>query len=378
MPRQTEHISLMSPSPGTSRELVVYRFGKKGSGRKVYMQASLHADEWPGMMALQHLIPMLEQANARGEIDGEIILVPYANPIGLDQRVGAAASGRFAFDGSGNFNRNWADLANGAKDRLAGKLTGDADKDVALVREAFLEVVTEQRAETPVQEMRKILMGLSCDADYVLDLHCDGEATVHIYANERHQEKVRELALDIDSPVVLLESTAGGGPFDEANAAPWWQLRELVKGAEKLPLACFTCTVELRGRLDVNDEFGLKDAKGLYSFLCREGVVRADAAPQRDETFLSSLQATDVLHSPWAGLVIFKADTGAWVKKGDLIAEIVDPTGKMPRKELRAGTDGIIFARADQRLLQPGDGVAKIAGSEILDYRKEGALLEAR
>ncbi|RED49215.1 succinylglutamate desuccinylase/aspartoacylase family protein [Aestuariispira insulae] len=377
MSRQTQRLSLMAPSPGTERMLITHCYGTPGQGPKVYIQAALHADEWPGMMALQHLIPLLDEADAKGEIVGEIILVPYANPIGLDQRIGAAASGRYSFDGSGNFNRNWADLCAGAKPLLEGRLTGDVTQDTALVRDAFRTVVADQAAETPVQELRKILMGLSCDADYVLDLHCDGEATVHLYANERHAETVNALALDLDCPVVLLESTAGGGPFDEANASPWWQLATELDGAAHLPNACFSCTVEFRGRQDVSDAFGAKDAAGLMSFLRREGVVKGEPSPQRGTTFSNPLQATDVVHAPGAGLISYCRDIGEEVEKGDVLAVLIDPTGVNARIELKAGTTGIFFARADQRLVQPGDGVFKVAGSDILDYRKEGALLEA-
>ena len=377
MARLTERLPLMSPSPGSERHLVVHRYGKPGQGRKIYMQAALHADEWPGMMALQHLIPMLDEADARGEITGEILLVPYANPIGLDQRIGAAVSGRYSFDGSGNFNRNWVDLARGAKPLLEGRLTGDAGQDVALVREAFREVVAAQAAETPVQELRKTLMGLSCDADYVLDLHCDGEATVHVYTNERHMKTAEALSVDIGNPLLLLESNAGGGPFDESNAAPWWVLARELEGAGHLPNACFTCTVEYRGRQDVSDTFGDHDARGLMSFLKREGIVAGDPAPLGGDVFTTSLQAVDVVHAPGAGLVSYCREIGEQVEKGDVIAVLIDPTGVGARTELKAGTDGLFFARVDQRLVQPGEGVFKVAGSEMLDYRKEGALLEA-
>ena len=82
---------LLSPSLGSQKTLTSFHFGKRSEGSdcgpKVYIQASLHAEELPGMLVAHHLRAMLESAETAGQIRGEIILVPVANPIGLAQRV---------------------------------------------------------------------------------------------------------------------------------------------------------------------------------------------------------------------------------------------------------------------------------------------------
>jgi predicted deacylase len=75
-------------TPGTSRGIAVHRFGKAGARPKVYLQAAIHANELPGAMALHHLMPMLVEADRRGLIKGEVIVVPTVNPIGLSQLSG--------------------------------------------------------------------------------------------------------------------------------------------------------------------------------------------------------------------------------------------------------------------------------------------------
>jgi hypothetical protein len=89
MSHVVERLPLLSPSPGTQRAVTVHRFGRPGARPKVYMHAALHSNELPGVVLLHHLIPRLEAAAARGEILGEIVVVPVANPIGLGQVVGA-------------------------------------------------------------------------------------------------------------------------------------------------------------------------------------------------------------------------------------------------------------------------------------------------
>src|SRR6185369_11595010 len=109
MAKKIERISLGSMSPGTERHLLVHRYGKTGARPKAYLQASIHADEIPAMMAAHHLIRLLDEAERLGEIKGEIIVVPVANPIGLAQSINGYQLGRSELRGGGNFNRNWPD-----------------------------------------------------------------------------------------------------------------------------------------------------------------------------------------------------------------------------------------------------------------------------
>src|SRR3546814_5615348 len=61
MPARCDRLPLLTASPGTSRELVVHRFGQAGARPKVYLQAALHADETPGLLVLHHLYGRSEE-----------------------------------------------------------------------------------------------------------------------------------------------------------------------------------------------------------------------------------------------------------------------------------------------------------------------------
>ena len=91
-------------SSGTARSLVVHRYGAAGARPKAYLQASLHADETPPMLVAHHLAALLDDAARADRIAGEIVLVPAANPIGLDQNVAGTHVGRYELAGGGNFN----------------------------------------------------------------------------------------------------------------------------------------------------------------------------------------------------------------------------------------------------------------------------------
>src|ERR671920_417704 len=124
---RTEQIPLAPLAPGADLSLTVQRFGTEGARPRIYIQASLHADEIPGMIAAHHLRERLTALESEGRIQGEIVLVPSANPVGLGQRVLGDPVGRFNLSDGVNFNRGYPDLVPKVVERLEGKLTGDGE-----------------------------------------------------------------------------------------------------------------------------------------------------------------------------------------------------------------------------------------------------------
>src|SRR3954468_19642810 len=121
---------LSGPHANAAYELTSFHFGTPGAGKKVYIQASLHADEVPGMLVAQFLRKRLVALEAAGQIAGEVILVPAANPIGLAQAIHGAAFGRFDLTTGVNFNRNYKHVFEDLKKSLDGLLGQDADANV--------------------------------------------------------------------------------------------------------------------------------------------------------------------------------------------------------------------------------------------------------
>lgn len=380
MPTTTDRILLPAPAPGTQRTLWVHRYGTPGARPKAYFQAALHADEIPGLLVAQHLLRGLEQACAEGRMLGEVVVVPVANPIGLCQHLNGRLLGRFDAESTGNFNRGFPDLAPVVLERLRGTLGADPTANVARIRETLRVAWAEQRALREAEVLKLTLLGLAIDADFVFDLHCDGEALLHLYASRWQTGEARDLGAELGAAVILLEEEPGGQPFDEACAGPWWKLRAALAAEGPVPLACFATTVELRGQADVNNADAAADAAALLRFLQRRGVIAGEPGPLPEPRCdPTPLEGVDVLTAPAAGVLVYRKPLGAWVNAGEVVAELVDPLGEplgVARIPIHSGANGLLFARMTERLARPGQKFCKVAGREPLGHRQAGKLLE--
>jgi predicted deacylase len=364
-------VTIEGHAPGTSHAYAVLGFGAEGARPKVYVQGGLHADEGPGMLTARRLVERLAVLEAEGRVQGEVVLVPCANPIGLAQRLLASHPGRFDLYDGVNFNRGYPDLAPGVAARVAGRLGADAAENVRLIRAALVAELAERPAVTPAERLKLGLLGAAIDADLVLDLHCDGEAEVHLYTLTPQAEALAPLAALLGARAVLTATDSGHNPFDEATSRPWLDLARAFPG-HPVPLACTAATLELRGEADVDRGLAEADAEAILGYLAHMGVLEGPG-PNLPPALCAPtpLEATEPLVAPASGLVAYAMPLGATVCPGDLVAEIVDPmTGAATA--VRATTAGVLFARAATRIAEAGKRLGKIAGAEPL---RSGPLL---
>jgi predicted deacylase len=359
-----ETIDLLSTAPGTQHSLQVQRFGTPGARPKVYIQGALHAGEVPAILVTQRLSAMLDALEAQNAIRGEVVLVPFANPIGLAQHTLGHHHGRFDLRDGGNFNRGYADLATKVQSSLAKVLTDSAETNTLLIRNALKDAADCLVASNTTQDLKNKLLQLAVDADIVLDLHCDTDAVVHLYALTTQSEIAQALGAAIGAQAILLATESGDSPFDEACSRPWYQLQQALSQFP-IELACFGATVELRGEADTSHALAEQDARGLCMFLACRGVLSLENAPLAAALCQPTpLSGSEPITAPHAGVVIFHRNPGEQVSAGDHIADLVNAmTGEVT--QLRCKSGGLLYARCGSRWAGPGKRLAKIAGTSL-------------
>ncbi len=363
--RRVDH-PLLSPSLGVQKTLSSFHCGKPGGGLKIYIQASLHAEELPGMLVAHHLRPLLEAAEAAGQVVSDIVLVPMANPIGLAQRVDHKPMGRFELDTSENFNRHYPDLAQAVLPAVRSQLGQDAQANVRTVRQAMGAYLQAWQPRTELESLRRTLLLLSHDADVVLDLHCDCQGVVHFYTEESCWPQLEPMARFIGSRATLLAKASGNSPFDECLSGAWWKLREALQAeghGAPLPQGCCSTTIELRGEADVHDRWALPHAQAIFSYRQYSGAIACTEKPALPDALCEAtpLAGSETLYAPCPGVVVFNHEAGAQVRQGALMVELIDPIANT-RTAIHAGVDGVFYAHIRDRYVTAGCELGKIAG----------------
>lgn len=363
---RVEEMEIPQGSFGTTRRLQVHRFGEPGSGPKIYVQAALHADETPAMLVAHHLLQRLVVIDRAGDLKGEIVVVPFANPIGLSQRMLNMHIGRGDLGGGGNFNRSFPDVSDVVVSRLKGKLGDDACANDRIVRAALREAVCELRGYLELDALRVRLLGLAIDANIVLDLHCHFEGVTYLYCNEAAWPAAAALSAQAQSRATLLSTGGAGGSFDESCDLPWVRIKEAYPDVP-LNHGCIAVTMEYRGQADVNDDLAAFDADAIIRFLQRKDAIAGDPgelpAALCDAT---PVDAVDHVRAFTPGIIVHKVELGESVKEGQVVAEVVSPEAPLdtPRTVLRARADGIVFGRLFSRIARPGTAFLSLAGKD--------------
>ncbi len=363
-------INLPRHAVGTQHSLKVWRFGVPGASPKVYIHASMHADELPASLAAAKLLPKLISADETGKISGEIILVPVANPVGLNNVSLRSHNGRYHLPTGENYNRSFHDVSEDVLGAIDGRMANGCEADTQLVKSEVAGALATATPQNEAQALRLELMRLACDADIVLDLHTDSDALMHLYLDEDHWPQAADLAGLLGARVVMFARASGGGPFEETIAWPYVRAREIYGAdAVNLPL---TVVIELRGEHDASHELSDLDADALYRFLCGRNVIADDPGELPEFSGIAApFSATDTLTAKAPGIVVYTADIGQMVKAGDVLAEIIDPLseGNLVVDRITAAAEGLFFARSNQRLAWPGETIGKVQGTETLAHR---------
>lgn len=363
MQRHQTH-ALLAPVPGTERHIHSFHYGPMHPKGKVYIQASLHADELPGMLVAWHLKQRLAELEAAGRLHSEIVVVPVANPAGLDQVLMDIPLGRYALESGQNFNRSFLDLSTQIGDELEGLLGTDAEHNAHLIRRHLRAALAAHVPTTQLQSQRLILQRLACDADVVLDLHCDFEAVAHLYTTPQAWPQVEALARYLGAHASLLATDSGGMSFDECFTLLWWALKERYGHCFEIPSGCVSVTVELRGQAQVSHALAEQDAQALINYLINVGAIQGE--PTRPPALLhpaTPLAGVEPVATPVGGLLVFCATPGDYLEAGQLIAEIIDPISDR-LTQIHSRVAGVLYARSVRRMATAGMVIAHVAGSE--------------
>ncbi len=332
--KELMHVGEMAS--GVKLTVPVYSYKpEESTAPNVYIQANMHGAEVQGNAVIFQLLELLKHCN----IQANITLVPYANPIACNHKNGEYTLGRFDPITGVNWNRMYH-----FDDAIINPFVEQhIDASEAEIQTNFEQLLLDQIENkldhniwglTTGQRIAYQLQRMAHQADLVLDLHTGPISSKHLYC----PEYIKASANYFDIPHTIFIPNDFDGAMDEATFCPWWSLqqafesngRNFVMGEGAFAKESFT--VELGSQEQIDLAVAHQDAMSILSYLQYKGVIAGnnnsadlpqDFLPQQMTRYACYLKDYKALYSPMGGMVDYLAEFGKPLAAGEPLARIL-------------------------------------------------------
>ncbi len=293
----------------------------------VYIQANMHGAEVQGNAVIFQLLELLKHC----DIQSNLTLVPYANPVACNHKNGEYTLGRFDPITGVNWNR----MYHFDETVIEPFAQQNIDASAADIKANFQQLLLNQIEQkldhniwglTTGQRIAYQLQRMAHQADLVLDLHTGPISSKHLYC----PEYAKMSASYFDIPHTIFIPNDFDGAMDEATFCPWWSLqqtykalgRNFVMGEDAFAKESFT--VELGSQEQIDLDVAHQDALGILSYLQHKGVISGNNyTPQKMTRYGCYLKDYKALYSPMGGMVDYLAEFGKPLPAGEPLARIL-------------------------------------------------------
>ena len=319
----------------TGDSLSIKTFKLKGDqeGPQVYIQANVHGAEIQGNAVIYELLNFF----INHKFIGELIFVPCANPMGLNNKAGTFTQGRFNPVTGDNWNRNYTDLLTLPKEKINFDLSSFAKKfressldtikkefkaELEKAYTAYWDNICQEKGPNENNFLNITLQKLASTSDIVIDLHTGPKATRYLYAAEFEKESAKNFL----TPFFLVIPNKFAGAMDEACFMPWLHLEAALKDlGREVSLGFESYTLELGSEETISSKEAKADAARIIHYLNTMGL-NIENPPQIDqpEQNFCLLKNLKTYYSPYAGLVEYLKTPGSTFKKGEPLAKVLN------------------------------------------------------
>jgi len=323
-----EIMSVGEMASGAKLTVPVYTFKvENNSAPNVYIQANMHGAEVQGNAVIFQLLELLQDC----DLQGNITLVPYANPVACNHKNGEYTLGRFDPITGVNWNRMYHFDQSVIEPFITENLDA-GEEEIADKFQQLLIAEIDQKLEhniwgiTTGQRIAYQLQRLAYQADIVLDLHTGPISSKHLYCPEYAQASAEYF--DIEHTILIDDDFDGA--MDEATFCPWWHLqkayyaqgRKFTMGQGAFHRESFTVELGSQEQIDLN--VAMQDALGILSYLQYQGVINnKQYQPKKMTRYACYLKDYKALYSPMAGMVEYLGEFGKPLAAGEPLARIL-------------------------------------------------------
>ncbi|MCB1108741.1 MAG: succinylglutamate desuccinylase/aspartoacylase family protein [Chlamydiia bacterium] len=298
-----ERITIAVPTPEIYTcapvHLPIHIIHGRRAGPKLLICAAMHADEVNGIAIIERLLGM----SLLKKLQGTLITVPVVNAFGLINQSRLLPDG---YDLVGSFGMS-------EHGSFAGRLAHLLDSEI-------LSLAT----------------------------HC-----VDLHTGEPHRYRLPQIQTNLDMSETRAMAECFGTPLTVHNDTKRGLLWQLYKEAP-IPTVIYEGGEALR-----LDELTIRTGvKGIIRLMRHLGMLK-ETVPSPIKPLV--VRDTISCWAPKSGLCKLKKHVGAYVKTGDVLAEISDPFGTSHTSHVKAPIDGLIISHSNLPLVNEGQPVFEIA-----------------
>ena len=355
------------PSGETLSLKVIDIYGQ-GKGPSCFIQSSVHGAELQGNLLILNLLDYL----STHAFSGHIRLVPIANPMAINNKLGGYTHGRFDPNTGENWNRFYQDYAkdlqNEIKNFAKSSLSKDSDT-ISIEYKKLLKVSLNKYKDSlfsygPKKNsfLTMKLQELSIESDIVLDLHTAAKASRYLYAAEYLEKRCEDLRFSHN--IIIPNNFAGA--MDEASFTPWIYLQNAFKELSKayeIPFESYTL------ELGSEEEISSNDAKNdlnhlLYYFYKKKMILSPPIDPMQTNNIKCKLKDYKSYYTNSSGLYEYITSPEQKVRKGDILVSGIQLNNYFDSNpivcDIKAKQDCILLNHSASANLSQGDLICEV------------------
>jgi predicted deacylase len=297
---------------GDSLCITSYHFEGGLPGPKVYLQANIHGAEITGTFVLGKLINYLN--NLKENFPGQVIIVPNANPIGLND-TGLSIQGRWNPKSGLNWNRVHL---------VESEFLRDEDYNL------YYKNLLAKDNLSIEEKLTGTLHTISGVPDYVIDLHCAGYESINYLFTFDNVDNEFDL-LDTKLQVLVDKTDFGKESFMTSYYLPF------IKASNRPKV----CTWEVAGDNQIDRHVAENRFTNLVDWL--DSVWGKDIAV-KTPSIKKKISDMIYFNSPHSGYFVWEKEVGEVVNKGEVWMTFYNPQSN-EFKQYHAPKDLVFVSR---------------------------------
>lgn len=279
-----------------------------GKEKRITIVTGTHGDELDGQYVCYQLINKINQN--QGKLKGIVDVYPALNPLGIDSV--SRGIPMFELD----MNRIFP-----------------GSRDAAMTENVAADIIED-------------IMG----SDLCIDIHSSNvflKETLQVRISNENEKKLLPYAKLLNTNLIWIHESV--------------TVLEATLGHSLNSMRVPTLVVEMGVGMRITKEYGDHLVDGIFRLMVELGIWEEESIPIKTP-IIASKDEVKVIHAQHAGVFVKEIEHNEWIRKGEIIGNIINGLTGEIEEVITAPSDGIVFTLREYPIVYTGSLIARIVG----------------